>query len=147
MTSYSPRLTTTGPELGYGGAVLVEVNCPLHQVDQWSKDLEGLAQVANATSFGEISPPRDTLAVAVWSDSGGLAEGLTSFPKIDSLVQPSTRVLGILIDEAKSTALNPGVTSRCGGLLWLRAISDMVVVSSDSGVVAELVRTMALAAL
>jgi len=127
--------------------VLVQVGVPARELGEWTRQLEGIAVIVAAGKLGGIAPARDTLVVAMWS-----GPGLDSFgdrkvpPDLRPLMLSSTRVVGVFIDEKRSTALAGGFRSHSPGLSWLREISDMVVVSSDSQVVAELVSTLAEAA-
>lgn len=136
-TEYSPL----------GDVVLIGIDCPNDELLCWTEELAGLATVRSASSFDDVLPPKDTLVVTIWS-GGIMAKGdNSSFPNLLGILQPSTRVVGIYIDPDKLRALAPGAAHYFPELSWLRRVSDMVVISSDGGVVAELVSTLALAAL
>ncbi len=143
-------MTGSGSSILRDGAdevVLVQVGVPARELGEWTRQLEGIAVIVPAGKLGGIAPARDTLVVTMWSGPGVDPFGDYKVPPdLKPLILSSTRVVGVFIDEERSTALAGGLRSHSPGLSWLREISDMVVVSSDSQVVAELVSTLADAA-
>lgn len=126
--------------------VLIGVDCPNDNVLSWKEELAGLAIVRSAKSFDDLLPAKDTLVVTIWSNGITIGDNSYAFPNLLGLMQPSTRVVGIYLDTDKTCALAVGAPHNFAELSWLRSISDMVVISSDSGVVVELVSTLAMAA-
>ncbi|TAN25307.1 MAG: hypothetical protein EPN30_05055 [Actinomycetota bacterium] len=126
-----------------GIVVLVELGVPAKELSDWAQKLDGMAVIAPAGKIAGIAPARDTLVVTLWSGPESVSfDGHTMPPDLLALILPSTRVVGIFIDEEKSTALAVGNRSQIPALSWLREISDMVVVSSDGQAVVELVSTL-----
>lgn len=130
--------------IGNRGLVLVYSGVPTANVEEWARELGELASVASCTDLHLVAAPIDTLVVVVWSSSESW-EIAGKRPDLSQVLLPSTRVVGILIDKDKSSVL-AGLEESFSQLSWLREVSDMVVVSSDSDVVVELASTMALAA-
>lgn len=112
------------------------------QLHSWAKVLQGLVIVREIEDLENLSPPRDTLVVAL-DLNGEAVKSLNELNDLASVRVSSTRVVGIYIDREMSPDRNSQESRHSETLYWLRSISDMVVVSSDSGVVLELVETLA----
>lgn len=130
-----------------GEVVVIQIGAPSSEVTQWIHELSGLAAVRPGEDLGDVNPARDTLVVTFWPDpASGPLDAAVVFPDLSRVMLPSTRVVGIFLDAERATALAEGEVRQISSLTWLREISDMVVVSSDVGVVVELVTTLAKAA-
>ena len=137
--SGSPMFRNEGDDV-----LLVQVGVPARELSEWRQQLRGIAVIVSAGKLGGEAPARDTLVVALWSGSGADLFGKGSMPPdLGPLMLSSTRVVGVLIDEGRSAELAGGFRPRSPELSWLREISDMVVISSDGQMVAELVSTLA----
>lgn len=127
--------------------LLVSVGCPHDELRRLGQALYDYALIRTIDQLDGLLPPRDTLVIALWSDSvDSLAVGDRAID-LRSIRSPSTRVVGLYLDPDHTSVLADGVTGEFAALSWLRDLSDMVIVSSDVGVVEELVTTLAKSAL
>lgn len=127
--------------------LLVSVGCPTDELRRLDQVLFDYALVRSIDQLDGVLPPRDTLVVALWSDSvDSLAVGWLAID-LSSIRSPSTRVVGLYLDPDHTSVLADGAAGEFVELSWLRDLSDMVIVSSDIGIVEELVTTLAKSAL
>ncbi len=124
--------------------VVVQIGVPPEELANWRRDLDGLAVITSPSGPGPVSSATDTLVIALWSSP--LCESLEAASRLSYLRQeffPFATVVGVFLDPDKATALELDSVKDLPSLSWLREISDMVVVSSDSRVLVELVTTFA----
>lgn len=127
--------------------LLVPVGCPINELQRLDQALFDYALVRSIDQLDGVLPPRDTLVIALWSDSVDLLAVGERAGDLNSVRSPSTRVVGLYLDPDRTSVLAGGDTGEFVELSWLRNLSDMVIISSDVGVVEELVTTLALSAL
>lgn len=132
---------------GIDEVLLVTIGCPNEIVAAWEKELSDVAIIKSINQLNLKWAPKDTLIVALWSDSiDSLQMGTKSFDIGDVLLS-STRVVGVFIDSERSWVVSNSSQVELAELSWIRSVSDMVVISSDHEVIGELVITLAHSAL